>query len=54
MRFLQANFRKKSKKNENKFFKLTNADTHRVANGPTNNPRRDALSLFCDCNGGYG
>ena len=43
-----------AKKNENNFFKLTNPDTLRAANGPTNNPRREALSLFFDCNGGYG
>jgi len=37
---------KTAKKNENKIFKLTNPDNHRVANSQRNNPRRDALSYF--------
>jgi len=43
-----------AKKNENKFLKWTNIDSRRVTSCSMNNHRREALSFFFDCNGGYG
>jgi len=38
------------KKDEN-IFKLTKSGRHRVTHGSMDNHRREALSLFFDCNG---
>jgi len=46
--------KKPAKKNENKFLKWTNIDSRRVTSCSMNNHRREALSFFFDCNGGYG